>query len=39
MLITVRDKVIPLNWSVADVIMIQKVQNPMQSSLVDYKRL
>ena len=33
MFIAVRDKVIPLNWSVSDRIMISRVQNPRQSNL------
>ena len=37
MFIAVRDKVIPLNWSVSDRIMISRVQNPRQSNLADYR--
>ena len=36
MFIAVRDKVIPLNWSVSDRIMISRVQSPRQSDLADY---
>ena len=39
MLITVRDKVIPLDWHVSDGIMIPKVQNPRQSNLADYRQI
>ena len=35
--IAVRDKVIPLNWSVSDRIMISRVQNPRQSNLADHR--
>ena len=34
--IAVRDKVIPLSWSVSDGIMISGVQGPGQSDLADY---
>ena len=33
--IAVRDKLIPLNWSVPDEILISKVQNLRQSNLTD----
>ena len=39
MFIAVRDKVIPLNWSVSDRIMISKMQNPRRSNLANYRQI
>ena len=39
MFIAVRDKVIPLNWSVSDRIMISKVQNPRRSNIANYRQI
>ena len=39
MFIAVRYKVIPLNWSVSDRIMISRVQNHRQSNLADYRQI
>ena len=39
MFIAVRDKVIPLSWSVCDRIMISREQNYRQSNLADYRQI